>query len=1086
MTWSSTGAGDVTGGDMPDNDPFTVPVPMVSLPRELVLASAGSGKTFRISSRLIALLALGQRPDSILAATFTRKAAGEILERVLLRLAGAASDPAKAKDLAAELPVAVAHAGEPEYWQAVLQRTVSDLGHLNIGTLDSFFMRVARSFAHELALPAAWRIADDPGWRQLSSDTLQMTLRSADPGQLVALVREINRGSAGRSVHDALLRTVDEVLRVYYQLDPEAPDPWAALVSHGAAPDMAERDISSAMDGLAGALADLEPPPGQRWSGAYGDALEAIRCRDWDALLAKGLGSAVLKGLAAGEVPRYYKTPIPADAVEVIQQSLDLARNDLARRFAGQVKALGRFSQMFARQLEERQRQAAIYKFEDVTRMIGGPDALGDRPDLFYRLDVRLQHILLDEFQDTSLTQWEALWPIVDELLSGYEGERAAVIVADPKQSIYGWRGAEPELAGSIGQRYGLPEQRLSRSWRSSQAVLDVINRVFQDIDRSSVLLDDDDVGAATAAAWAESFSPHEAARRDLPGYVRIEAGPLDPGNSGFRPGLLAHAADMVQRLQSESPGFSVGILTRTNKAVARLIFELRSRGIAASEEGGNPLTDCPAVSAVLALVRLVDHPGDAISRYQVVHSPVGPLLGLACHRDDVRVGRVTDDFRRRLLDEGWGKVLGWLAGELAPCCEPRQLRRLGQLVELAYRWELRATLRPGDFVRFVEATRVEDPSAAAVRVMTVHQAKGLEFDIVVLPELDHGIAKNGAGKPVLPLREEAGGRFSAVYPAMKKGFRQLFPVVKQAHDQYRRAQLLDALSGLYVALTRARHALHIVIRPDGKKGPGKARTPARILREALLPDQPVPEGGGTVFQYGDPRWFTRLSPKEPPEPPEPDRSGTKVRLRHATGRRRALPRQAPSDLEGGGRVDLGFLLCLDRGPRESGSILHAWFQEIEWLDDGVPGADVLERIAARVSPAMPADRVRELRDQFRAWTSFPAVREVLTRSSYPAGTRVLREERFLRRAGDVIHEGAIDRLLLIPDDGGRISAAQIIDYKTDVIDPHHSHAMQQRIKHYQPQLQAYRRAVAADYRLHEEQVSARLLFVRAGVLQEP
>jgi ATP-dependent exoDNAse (exonuclease V) beta subunit len=145
--------------------------------RELVVASAGAGKTYRISSRIIGLLAEGEAPRSILASTFTRKAAGEILDRVLLRLAQAATDSGAARELAkAALAEEDRAAADSAYWRGVLRRTVDDLNLLSIGTLDSFFVSAVKSFTHDLGLPAGWGIADKPVEERIRAEALDALL----------------------------------------------------------------------------------------------------------------------------------------------------------------------------------------------------------------------------------------------------------------------------------------------------------------------------------------------------------------------------------------------------------------------------------------------------------------------------------------------------------------------------------------------------------------------------------------------------------------------------------------------------------------------------------------------------------------------------------------------------------------------------------------------------------------------------------------------------------------------------------------------------------------------------------------------
>ncbi len=139
----------------------------------------------------------------------------------------------------------------------------------------------------------------------------------------------------------------------------------------------------------------------------------------------------------------------------------------------------------------------------------------------------------------------------------------------------------------------------------------------------------------------------------------------------------------------------------------------------------------------VLSLVKLADHPGDTVARYHVARSPLGPQMDYIDHTQHDRTLALAYDVRSQLLHQGYGpSILKW-SQLLETSCDRRDQNRLRQLVQLAYRYDQIATLRTSDFLLFVEGERVADPTTAEVRVMTVHQAKGLQFDIVVLPDLD-------------------------------------------------------------------------------------------------------------------------------------------------------------------------------------------------------------------------------------------------------------------------------------------------------------------------------------------------------------
>ena len=1069
---------------------------VVTMPREVILASAGSGKTFRISSRIIGLLAAGEAPDTIFASTFTRKAAGEILDRVLIRLAKAALDESEARELAghARIEGQDPPPPDPSFWRDVLARTVREIHRLDVATLDAFFVRAVGSFGHELGLPPRWGIADDPTADRIRSEALADVLKEIDDGAQIELVRGLAGGHARRSVHQALSREVDDVLRVHEAIAPGATG-WSAL---RAAVDEQPADLDVRCEELAEQLAAAEVPlagsgtPNGHWVRAVAAVVESVRGQAWEDVIGKGL---VGKVLTDGDDATYYRSTFPPSLRRLMDDAAELARRCLAPKLAARAEAMGRLGELYGRAFEDRLRSTGMFRFEDMTRLLTGPASIPGRSDLFYRLDGRALHLLLDEFQDTSLPQWAALEPLADGLIGvaggaacGAEGGKgAAVVVADPKQSIYGWRGAAPVVVRHAAERYDLERETLATSWRSSQVVLDAVNRVFDSLEDRE-FFDDHDIDRSVAAEWAEAFQPHTA-QHDLPGYVRLVVGPRDAGRSSKRPELCRCAAEHIRAIAARAPGRSIGVLTRKNDTVARLMFELRELGVEASEEGGTPLNDAPAPATVLALLRMIDHPGDRLARYHVAGTPLGGVVGLRDPADDEAAAAVAARLRRQLVEDGYGATLAEIATAAQPSCGPRDRARLRQLVELGHRWDERPTLRVDDFVRFVEAERVQQPARADLRVMTVHQSKGLEFDVVVLPELDESYTGGGrGGGGPLAFRPEPTGPVTHVFPPMKQSLRRLFshlPELEAAYAQKRAGEVRDALSTLYVAATRARYALHMIVAADGEKGLGSTRSHARLLREALASLEEPAVDGDVLYEGGDPDWHeTAPSKREPvampPVAPEqiPLRTGE---------RRRMLGRRKPSDVEGVERVDLRQVLGLSEdgssAARERGSLVHAWLEELEWVEDGLPDDDRMRAIARRVAPVMDEARVTEERAWLRERLRAPEVREALGRAAYTEGATVERELPFLRREGDALVEGVIDRLVLVRE-GGRLVRAEVLDYKTNRIESGDTAELAAKVEHYTPQLLAYRRAVAGIYRLPLQSVSARLVFLTPGAVR--
>ncbi|HAT16955.1 MAG TPA: hypothetical protein DCS76_04120, partial [Gemmatimonadetes bacterium] len=960
-------------------------------PHELVLASAGSGKTYRLSSRILGLLAMGVPPGQVLATTFTRKAAGEILERVLLRLAEGASDPAKAQELGKDAhPILT----RPEECRGLLSRLLANLHQMNVGTLDAFFVQMARSFFLELGLPPRWTIADKPTRDRIRTEAVLVALAEADRAQLVELLRMLNRDAAYRQVHATLLDKMDSLLAIRRQLDPRAADPWSP--EFGVTEELSPDTLREKACALATYLLELEVPSTQRgdpdrdWVTARCTASEAMSRLDWDGVFGRGIGAKVL----AGE-DSYSRKTIPPEFVELFREAIRLARIDLAPKLRREVRALDRLAELLEAAFNSAQRRVGAYRFDDLTYLLGGSDPTGNRDDLGYRLDQRIRHLLLDEFQDTSLEQWQALQPLAGELLSGHLDEHTVVIVADPKQSIYGWRDARPELVHKVAEAYGLTETLMDTSWRSSQVILDFVGKVFRGLPTNPAI-SGIDVGPGVASAWTKDFR-ELAAARDLPGHVCVHLGPTasDDGRGAIRPSFLRWAAQVVKRLHQQIPGQSIGVLASQNKVVGYLMDELRAIGVEASGEGKSYLTDTAPANVILSLLRLADHPSDSWALYHVAQTPLGEIVGLQDRKDAGAARALASRIRIQLLAEGYGPTLSRWVHDLAPSCDARQVQRLLQLVELGHRWDEHATLRPTDFAQYVASESVEDPSSAPVQVMTIHQSKGLEFDAVVLPELYAPLLYNRR-EPLIRKRDADTGRVVQVYPGMSQTKLALFPDAADADQEERSAALRDGLSVLYVALTRAKYALHLILPPDR----GTKKHGAGLIREALSLEDVEATETNVLMECGDPLWFGRLAEsvertveetlERTAKPTDDKRSRTEEDPRapllgpSSSGPGRNLARRSPASLGGGNHVDLSLTLRLDAAPGlRRGEVVHAWCEGIEWIEDGIDDDDVLRAIAREKAPGMSRDQVGRLIGEFRGWLQAEPIRKVLSREAH-------------------------------------------------------------------------------------------------------
>jgi len=1037
-------------------------------PHVLIRASAGSGKTFQLSNRYLALLNAGVAPDGILATTFTRKAAGEILDRVVTRLAAAAFDPAECAKLAGFIDdesLSCARVRE------LLHRLLRDLHRLQIGTLDSFFSRLARSLSLEVGLPLRWQIIDELEDARLRDEAVTRVLRQQSTSDLLALTHLLTKGETSRSVGQLVRSTVDDLLTLYHETEAGA---WHKLPR----PKLLMGDEFAA---LLEDLRTLELPTSQL-ERARDEGYRFALVEDWEEFIAKGIAAKVLEGSTT-----YGRTPIPPAAQSVYQRLIEQARARLVNRVANQTEGSHDLLGKFDREYEALKRARGAAGFDDVTRLLArGLSATADeeadhRQRLGLRLDGHIEHLLLDEFQDTAPIQWSVLRSLAERVMQPRQAG-SFFCVGDTKQAIYGWRGGVAEIFDAIEQQLpGLQSQALNVSFRSSPPVIETVNRVFTGLGRHPNL----SRAGGAVQEWSRHYEWHTTKRLELTGYVRLET-------ASAADELLAFAAERVAELHHRAPRHQIGVLVLRNDTVRQLIARLRARGISASEEGGSPVTDSAAVQLVLSTLRIADHPGDTAARFHVANSPLGAALQLPDHADDAAAVVLSHDARHRLMQQGYGPTVAAWARLIEAHCDQRERSRLKQLVELAFQYNARSTLRADDFVRFVETKRVSDPLAAPVRVMTVHQAKGLEFDITVLPELDRKLL--GQSDAFVVARAEPTSPVGAVCRHVNENVQKLLPARFQ--DMFAAAtdrSATESLCVLYVALTRAMHAMYLMIEPSRDNEKNVPLSYAGLLRAALRDTQPVPPAT-TIFETGDPDWSAADAVDAPRR--EPDLWPPPVRLAPmGAPRRRGLRWQSPSAQEGGSRTSVTAILR--QGASEAmlrGTILHAWLERIEWLDEGQPQESELRVVAeALLHEAGASLSIPKLWAEFQDMLRAPPTRELLSRGSYSTTAPVLRglslaqphlsvesERLFAVRDGSQLLSGSMDRLVWVRD-GSRLVAADVIDFKTDTVDT--DKQLREKTDYYRPQLEAYRHAVAKMSGLATDRISAQLLFVGAGRL---
>jgi len=653
-----------------------------------IQASAGTGKTYRLSSRFIALLAAGEKPDRILATTFTRKAAYEIEERIFQRLASAALDQKSATALeeAIGCPCSCEKAGE------LLLSLIRQQHRLNISTLDSFFFKIAASFSLELGLMPGWQLSDPQSEPEVMREALRGVCESHEVRKIVSILQVMNAGSAQRGIHHRLEGELEALFEAFRSSEADA---WKSLKpATGLDPEALEEIIA--------ALQALEIPrlksgaESKAWVAAIRKDVERVAGRDWDTFVARGIASQLLDGKTS-----YYTIPISKEFEDRYKELIRHASSFLLGRMREQTLATYELLQCFDAEYNRLRRLRQDLSFGDIKKRLSNAAITGRLAELYYRLDQQIAHLLFDEFQDTSGDEWRVLEPIVDEVRS--KEDYSFFCVGDTKQAIYGWRGGDAGIFEDLGKHFAVESMQESR--RCSLPVIEFVNSVFSRLAENPALEEEQDA----VSVWQRRFQVHSALDDKKPGYVKCSF--LEFPEETDKAVLLKESlVGLVQRVSKEAPAAEIGILVRRNIDVAALIFALHTAGIKASEEGGNKLTDSPLVCAFLSLLRFAEHPRDLVSRYHAFISPLGPCVGLDDFDDEKKAAAAAEQIRRKVFADGFGDTLARLTELLGPSCAGREARRVGQLRELAHEFDQKKTARITDFVELVERISVEDP----------------------------------------------------------------------------------------------------------------------------------------------------------------------------------------------------------------------------------------------------------------------------------------------------------------------------------------------------------------------------------------
>ncbi|QIC82844.1 RecB-like helicase [Helicobacter pylori] len=738
-------------------------------------ASAGSGKTFALSVRFLALLFKGANPSEILTLTFTKKATAEMKERILdylkiLQKENLESEKEKSQNILKELeekyhldPSLVRNSA-----QKIYQRFLN--AEVRISTIDAFFQSILRKFCWFVGLSANFEVNEDTEahQRQLNESFLS-ALNSEQLEELSAFIVQCLSYESYTS--DSILEQLRFLKNKLYLFD-----------SNKQEPAFDEKGFLEKLRSLNNQIQSIET--------ASDRAKTAIKCDSFRGFLNSSL--TWLEKKSEYQSFKKLKSEIPT-----LESECEEIENNLKRYYEAKETAIFKKFPKFIQLYDNATSKIQALDFDAIKDkvhvLLNGYEEM-PAEFFYFRLDSKIAHILIDEFQDTSLNDYKILAPFIDEIKAGIgqaKWHRSVFFVGDVKQSIYAFRGSFSSLFESVSKDFY--HDNLEFNHRSAPLIINYVNTIFKKAYQNS------------PTAYLEQKYPKTSQNKHATdGYVKVSL------VADERELLLEQILQEAQNLlEHRIDPKDITILCATNKDALEIKNYLQEY-----------LSEiCPSTESSTRLSQLVESKiiKNALE-YALAEEPYKPfykhsVLKLAGYLHDDAIALPGFNPKKESVASFVWKIMEQfkLYGEPAQSC-----------LELAIGCE-----DANDFLEKLEAKEIASFNPKGAQIMTIHGSKGMQFPYVIVCER---LGKPNSSHANQFLEEYDGAELACLYYRMKN--REVVDKdYARALDKEEAAKDHEEINAYYVAFTRAELGL-IVVAKDKKES--KKESKNKTMREKL------------------------------------------------------------------------------------------------------------------------------------------------------------------------------------------------------------------------------------------------------------
>ncbi|MFN3752639.1 UvrD-helicase domain-containing protein [Flavobacterium sp.] len=813
-------------------------------------ASAGSGKTYTLVKEYLKIILLSKKPDAyrnILAITFTNKAVHEMKSRVVESLSEFAKEKPSEKalqlmqDIQAETGLSLATITEKA--KSIIKNLIHNYAAFDISTIDKFTHKVIRAFAHDLNLPITFEVSLDT--ENLLTEAVDAIIAEAGNDEtltnlLVNFTMEKTDDDKSWDISREIMETGKLILNENNREE----------ITHFQNKTIAEFiEIKNKLTEL---CAQLEA--------------ETVESASEMLLLIENKGID-LKSFSRETFPNHLKSIVEKRFNPInkrYHQFEDIAINKTASDRATIESIIPNLLEILAsiykkfekkhfyeaflknitplsllntvsNELDKIQKEQNILSIAEFNKLIYDQIQNQPAPFIYERLGEKYRNFFIDEFQDTSEMQWHNLIPLIDNALSSEDlnGEQGSLmIVGDPKQSIYRWRGGKAEQFIELSKDknpFVNPDKKLfslGTNWRSYSEVIDFNNKLFAFLSQEFAHEDYKDL--------YQNHS-HQQCNTKTGGYVnisfvpKVEKAAFDEEESPEKNELYLQATlSAIEKVKQKGFRYKdIVILTRKKAHGTEVANYLTENGIPILSSESLLLGASSEVQGVIHILRYLKNNSDLVAKANF-------LYYLASQQDQLQ----THDFIAQGMEQkSETEFQQWLIGfnidfsfqnirkkSLYEASEiiiakviPMDKRNayIQFFLDLILEHDLKKQAGISDFLTYWDnnSEKLSIPSPEgndAVRIMTIHKSKGLEFPVVIFPFAEEDYSKGPREKIWLNADEEVTGLPKALVDKSSKveGYGEEANVIYQ---QKKQEELLDNINVLYVALTRAEEQLYII-----------------------------------------------------------------------------------------------------------------------------------------------------------------------------------------------------------------------------------------------------------------------------------